>query len=168
MISKQDLTSIGKTIKPHGISGEILCEFSLVIDDDNLPKYLIIDDEGIMVPFFIENFRGKAKFSVFVTFEHIDDEAAARRLCGKEIFTDVDFDQNDEIPEYGLSFLVGFAIVDKRHGNIGEITDIDDSTINTLFVVGDTLVPAHEEFITEIDTNQRIIYTTLPEGLLDI
>ncbi len=168
MISKQDLISIGKTIKPHGISGEILCEFSLVIDDDNLPKYFVIDDEGIMVPFFVESFRGKAKFSAFVTFEHIDDEATARRLCGKEIFTDVDFDRNDEMPEYGLSFLVGFAIVDKHYGKIGEITDIDDSTINTLFVVDNTLVPAQEEFITKIDANKRIIYTTLPEGLLDI
>lgn len=168
MISKQDLISIGKTIKPHGISGEILCEFSLVIDDDNLPKYFVIDDEGIMVPFFVESFRGKAKFLAFVTFEHIDDEAAARRLCGKEIFTDVDFDRNDEMPEYGLSFLVGFAIVDKLYGKIGEITDIDDSTINTLFVVDNTLVPAQEEFITKIDANKRIIYTALPEGLLDI
>ncbi len=169
MIAKQDLTPIGKTIKPHGIAGEILCEFSLAIDEERLPKYLIIDDDGIMVPFFIGSFRGKSRFSAFVIFEHIDDETAARRLCNKEIFTDAVFDQSHDTSEYTVEFLINFAIIDKHYGNIGKITDIDSTTINTLFVVGDNiLVPAREEFIDSIDIDKKNIYTSLPEGLLDI
>lgn len=169
MIAKQDLTPIGKTIKPHGIAGEILCEFSIVVDEEHLPKYFIIEDDGIMVPFFIEGFRGKSRFSAFVIFEHIEDEVAARGLCNKEIFTDIVLDQSHDMPEYTIEFLINFAIIDKHYGNIGKITDIDSTTINTLFVVGDNiLVPAREEFIDSIDIEKKIIYTSLPEGLLDI
>ena len=160
MIERHDLTTIGKTIKPHGIAGEILCEFSLVLGDDNLPEYFIIEDEGILVPFFIDSFRGRAKFSAFVHLEEVTDERTARLLCGKEILTDKAIN--------GLSFLIGFTVVDRTYGDIGKVTAIDDSTVNTLMAVGDRLIPAQEAFITKIDNTKKIIYTQLPEGLLDI
>ena len=56
-------------------------------------------------------------------------------------------------------------------GELGEITDVDDTTINTLFVVDyngeELLVPAGEEMIKEIDHEQRIIRFNLPEGLIE-
>ena len=70
--------------------------------------------------------------------------------------------------EYGLSFLIGFTVVDRTYGDIGKVTAIDDSTVNTLMAVGDRLIPAQEAFITKIDNTKKIIYTQLPEGLLDI
>lgn len=168
MIERHDLTTIGKTIKPHGIAGEILCEFSLVLGDDNLPEYFIIEDEGILVPFFIDSFRERAKFSAFVHLEGITDERTARLLCGKEILTDKAINCGEDDIEYGLSFLIGFTVVDRTYGDIGKVTAIDDSTVNTLMAVGDRLIPAQEAFITKIDNTKKIIYTQLPEGLLDI
>ncbi|RKV88268.1 MAG: 16S rRNA processing protein RimM [Bacteroidetes bacterium] len=162
MIERHDLTTIGKTIKPHGIAGEILCEFSLVLGDDNLPEYFIIEE------FFIDSFRGRAKFSAFVHLEGVTDERTARLLCGKEILTDKVINCGEDDVEYGLSFLIGFTVVDRTYGDIGKVTAIDDSTVNTLMAVGDKLIPAQEAFITKIDNTKKIIYTQLPEGLLDI
>jgi 16S rRNA processing protein RimM len=55
---------------------------------------------------------------------------------------------------------------------LGEITDIDDSTINTLFVIDndgeEILVPAQEEFILGIDQKNREIIFSLPEGLVSL
>ena len=53
-------------------------------------------------------------------------------------------------------------------GTIGEIDDVDDATENVLFVVGDKLIPVVMDFIEDVDHSQRILYTRLPEGLLEL
>ena len=68
---------------------------------------------------------------------------------------------------------VGFRIVDSSLGEIGTVTDIDDTTANVLFVVGtdagDTVyIPVAEEFIDAIDDDRQVIETTLPDGLVDL
>ncbi|KAA6309227.1 Ribosome maturation factor RimM, partial [termite gut metagenome] len=57
-------------------------------------------------------------------------------------------------------------------GTLGKITDIDTSTINTLFVVenekGELLIPVCEEFIIEIDYENKRIRMNLPDGLVNL
>lgn len=70
--------------------------------------------------------------------------------------------------------IVGYTLVDAATGRVvGEIESVDDSTMNLLFQVrtadGDeVLVPAHEELIRNIDTEERRMELELPEGLLDL
>ena len=65
-------------------------------------------------------------------------------------------------------------MVDGDNGkDIGTITDIDDKTDNWLFIVertdgSEVMIPAHEEFITEIQQEERIMVMDLPLGLLDL
>ena len=71
---------------------------------------------------------------------------------------------------------VASAIVmmeDIHHGLLGEVIDVDTTTVNTLFVVEgaeeeELLVPAQEEFIVGIDQKQKLITVELPEGLLNL
>ena len=56
---------------------------------------------------------------------------------------------------------------------IGTITAIDDNTDNWLFVVerpdgSEVLIPAHEEFISSINQEDKLMVMDLPIGLLDI
>ena len=59
-----------------------------------------------------------------------------------------------------------------HHGHLGEVTDVDTSTVNTLFIIDhngeELLIPAQEEFITDIDHEHRVITVSLPEGLLNL
>lgn len=62
---------------------------------------------------------------------------------------------------------------DSAHGDLGKVTDVDMSTVNTLFVVErpdgeELLVPAQEEFIKGIDQERKLIVVDLPEGLLNL
>ena len=61
---------------------------------------------------------------------------------------------------------------DIHHGPLGEVIDVDTTTVNTLFVVEreeeELLVPAQEEFIVGIDQKQKLITVELPEGLLNL
>lgn len=58
------------------------------------------------------------------------------------------------------------------HGYLGEIIDVDDATMNVLFVIEkkdgeELLLPAHEEFIVDLDKKKRILKVNIPEGLLE-
>lgn len=68
-------------------------------------------------------------------------------------------------------FFVGFKVDDVRHGDLGIVTDVDDTTLNVLFVIEkegeELLLPAHEEFIVGVDRHNRILTVDIPEGLLD-
>ena len=52
-----------------------------------------------------------------------------------------------------------------------EIVAVDDSTMNVLFVIekdGDELLlPAHEEFIIDLDRENRVLKVDIPDGLLE-
>lgn len=78
-------------------------------------------------------------------------------------------DEQDEITSW--NFFVGFQVNDVRHGALGEIVDVDDATMNVLFVIekegGELLLPAHEEFILDLDKKNRVLTVEIPEGLLD-
>lgn len=59
-----------------------------------------------------------------------------------------------------------------QHGKLlGTIREVDDATINVLFVVvldeEERLIPATEDFILSIDEKKGTIRMSLPEGLLD-
>ena len=72
--------------------------------------------------------------------------------------------------ELSWDFFVGFRMEEVHYGTLGEVTDVDTSTINTLFVVDyqgeELLVPAQEEFIIDIDQKHKVITVDLPEGLI--
>jgi 16S rRNA processing protein RimM len=167
MILESQLTKIGKTIKPHGISGEILCAFSVDFSD-NFLEYFIVEDDGIFVPFFVENYRSKGSLDYFVKFCNITNEIQAKYLCGKEIFTDKKLDLESDVENFSIDFFIGYKIIDENFGEVGTINSVDEATINTLFAVGDYLIPVSEDYITDIDHQKKIIYTILPDGLLEI
>ncbi|MDR2684867.1 MAG: ribosome maturation factor RimM [Prevotellaceae bacterium] len=167
MILQENLAKIGKTIKAHGISGEILCAFSVDFSE-NFLEYFIIEDDGIFVPFFVEKYRSKGNFDFFVKFCNINNESEAKILCQKEIFTDKKLDFTSGVDSFSIDFFVGYKIIDENFGEIGVIDYVDESTINTLFAVGEQLIPVSEEYIININYKKKIIHTVLPEGLLGI
>jgi len=67
---------------------------------------------------------------------------------------------------------IGFSITDNSLGDLGKITEIEDSTQNVLFIVNnkkdELLVPVSDYLITDIDEENKIIYMDLPEGLVNM
>jgi 16S rRNA processing protein RimM len=70
--------------------------------------------------------------------------------------------------------IIGFNLMDANNQQlVGSITGVDDNTMNILFEVERPdgkriLVPANEELIQEVNTDNRFISVQLPEGLLDL
>ena len=169
MIRKEEVYKIGKLGKAHGIKGEI----SFLFDDDVFDRmdadYLVLDIDGILVPFFIEEYRFKTDSNALMKFEGIDSQEQARDLTGCDVFFPRD-KANEEEGDISWASLVGFDLVDAETGNtIGKISSIDDATINILFELEDgKLIPASEELITDVDTKKQQIIINLPEGILEL
>ncbi len=182
MITRAELTEIGRTIKPHGINGEIATAVNREVDFEGL-RCIVMDIDGIFVPFFIDTVRQRGSESVLVTIDGINDEKDAKELCGKAVYAlksdlsameEADDTEGDEVDDEGFyaEDLIGYTI-DADNKPIGEITGVESSTDNLLFIVtndkGDlTYIPVADEFITDIDTDRHIVEMSLPHGLLEL
>lgn len=175
MITEGEITEIGRFNQPHGIKGEINAIISDGVELDDL-SCIVLDIDGIFVPFFISGVRQRGAQSYLVTVDGIDNERKAMSIANKTIYAlseeVAEEDIDDEDGFYAEDF-IGFGISTDDGALNGTITDVDDSTENVLFIVtadnGKThLIPVAEELITEIDTDARHITVELPSGLLEI
>ncbi len=169
MIKKEDVYKIGRIGKAHGVKGEVTFNFNDDVFDRVDAEYLILEVDGILIPFFMEEYRFRSDSTALVKFEDIDTQDRARELTNCDVYFPRELSDNDE-EEISWSFLVGFSIVDAQSGkNVGTIASIDDNTMNILFELEDgTLIPASEELITDFDKDNKTITIALPEGILEL
>ena len=169
MIRQEEVYKIGKLGKTHGVKGEI----SFLFDDDVFDRvdadYLVLDIDGILVPFFMEEYRFKSDSNALVKFEDIDTQERAQQLTGTDVYFPRALADSDE-DSLSWAAIVGYDIADAQtRQSVGKIAAIDDSTQNILFELEDgKLIPASEELITAIDKENRTITIDIPDGLLDL
>lgn len=170
MIRKEEVYKIGIFNKPHGIHGELSFTFTDDIFDRVEAEYLICLLDGILVPFFLEEYRFRSDTTALVKLEGVDTAERARMFTNIEVYFPAKHAEAAEPEELSWNFFVGFRIEEVHRGELGEVTDVDTTTINTLFVVDykgeELLIPAQEDFIVGIDQENRVITVDLPEGLL--
>lgn len=172
MIKAEDVYRIGIINKPHGVHGELLFTFDDDIFDQVDADYIVCLMDGILVPFFFESYRFKSDSTALIKLEGIDTEQQARRMINVEVYFPKEHADELDDNELTWNFFVGFQIYDINKGEIGKVTDVDNSTINTLFVVDhkgtEVLIPAQEDFIVELDREAKVIRMDLPKGLLEL
>ena len=152
MIKREDVYKIGRLGKAHGVKGEVSFQF-----------------DGILVPFFMEEYRFRNDSLALVKFCDVDTQQRASELTGCDVYFPRTLAEDSE-GQLSLSSLVGFDIVEASNGKVvGKIAAIDDTTQNILFELEDgRLIPASDELITNIDTNRQQIIMQIPTGLLEI
>lgn len=169
MIREEEVYQIGKLGKTHGVKGEI----SFLFDDDVFDRvdadYLILKIDGILVPFFIEEYRFKSDSNALMKFEGIDTQEQARDLTGTDVYFPRSLADSDD-GTLTWSVLVGFDIIDADSGRtVGRIASVDDSTLNILFCLDDgRLIPASEDLIIAVDQQARSLTMHIPAGLLEL
>ena len=179
MIKAEDVYKIGRIGKAHGIKGEVSLQFDDDIFDRVDADYLVLDVDGILVPFYMEEYRFRNDSVCLVKFCDIDTQQRATELTGCDVyFPRALAEEADEMPS--LASLVGFDIIEakdngragteaKGNGHVGTIAAIDDQTANILFELEDgTLIPANDDLITDIDWEGKRITMNIPKGLLEL
>lgn len=111
----------------------------------DLPPFVFVQRDGLFVPF---------------RSEQISD------LIGEEGFLLRSDVQEEGDGELTWQDLVGYTVEDQEAGTIGVIAHVDEQTINTLATLEDgRMMPLHEDFITDIDTDSRVLHVNLPFAL---
>ena len=157
MIRRDEVYKIGKLGKPHGVKGEITFAITDDVFDRVDAEYLVLDIDGILVPFYLEEYRFKNDENVLVKFEDIDTQ-----------------EQDSDGENMTWAEIIGFQLVDAVTGKVvGTLDRVDDSTLNLLFEVttpegDDLLIPASNDLIEEVSAERKEIRMAIPEGLLDL
>ena len=168
MIRQEEVYKIGRLGKAHGVKGEVTFQFDDDVFDRTDAEYLILSIDGILVPFFMEEYRFRSDSLALVKFCDIDTQERASELTGCDVYFPRALAEEDDTPT--LTSLVGFDLVEaKGNKKVGTIAAIDDSTANVLFELEDgRLIPATEDLITDINTKERTIKMEIPDGLLEL
>ncbi|MDD4609063.1 MAG: ribosome maturation factor RimM [Bacteroidaceae bacterium] len=173
MILEKELFKIGVFNKPHGVKGELVFTFTDDVFDRVDCNYLICLIDGIFVPFFVEHCRFRSETTALIQLEDVSSTDLARPFTNLAVFFPVKYlSKVEHKSDLSWDVFVGFTIVDESIGELGLVTDVDTSTVNTLFVIDqdgeELLIPAQEEFILEMNMEEKSILVQLPEGLLNI
>lgn len=178
MIRSEDISQIGRFQKTHALKGELNAIIDVSPEFINEGNALIVDIDGIYVPFYASSIRPKGATSFLIKLDGVESEQEARSFVNKIIYglrsqlaDFLDLDEQDILEEDDLA---GFEVIDSASNEIiGIITSVDSSTANLLFIVetpdGNVMfIPAVEEFIDNINEMEKKIYMTLPDGLLEL
>lgn len=157
--------------RTHALRGELnaLLDIDAAYMEDGNP--VVVDIDGCLVPFYALSVRPKGPESCLIHLEGVDNVEEAAKFVNKDIYV-----LKDILREYQdadmvfFSDLVGYTVEDIDSGVLGKVVSVDDSTANVLLYVesrdGDEIIlPAPDELIEEIDTENKIIRMDLPEGL---
>ena len=167
----EKLHSIGRITKLHGIKGAVILrgsgELSSLLKGQ---KVVFVEFDGYPVPFFPEETEFLSDDTAIVRFRDIGSPVKNEELPGREVFLLRQRVRGKK--EWTFHDLIGYAFVDKRTGQTGNVTGVVDYEMNPLLQVNngnvDFLVPFAEPIIQRIDHKNRIIEADLPEGLADI
>lgn len=175
MITLSDIQQVGKFLKPHGVNGEIT--LLRTMDDLELEDHscLIVDIDGIYVPFFPTSVRPKGADTDLVMIDGIDNEQMASELTNKAAYV-LKAELPTEDTDEGIMFaddFIGYEVILDSGEVLGKICRIEDSTANYLFIVetpagNNLLIPVADEFVIGVDSDKKELTLSLPEGLLDM
>jgi 16S rRNA processing protein RimM len=163
---------LGHISKVHGIKGEVIAY--LDVDDPekytNLESVLVRTKQGL-IPFFIESIRIRASLAT-IKFDEIDSIEDVERLKSCKLFLPL-----DQLPDLGdnqfyFHDIIGYTIVDKRLGVLGKVTNVYDSGAQELIAVNhqekEILFPIHDDLITRVNKEKKVMDVDLPEGLVNL
>ncbi|MDR0769279.1 MAG: ribosome maturation factor RimM [Dysgonamonadaceae bacterium] len=173
MIKREDLAKIGQFGKPHGVKGEITFTFTDRSFENSECPFFICEIDGIFVPFRIENYRLISDAAGMVCLKNLHSDNQVCLLSRKDIyFPKKHLAAHHSNSAYTWDYFIGFTVIDKYHGQIGRIAGVDDSTLNTLFIVEtktqEILIPAADEMIVSFDERKKELSVALPDGLMEM
>jgi 16S rRNA processing protein RimM len=168
---KEDCFYLGKIAKKFSFKGEVLA----YLDTDEPELYqnlesVFVELNKTLVPFFIENSSLHKEKFLRVRFEDIQTEEDADEIMGSEIYLPLSMLPQLEGTQFYFHEVIGFDVLDTKHGNIGKISAINDSGAQPLFEINkngiELLIPLIDDFIIDLDRKNKTITLETPEGLV--
>ena len=171
-MKKQDCFLLGTIFKLHGYKGDVN-----IYNDNDIPliftniDFFFVEINNELIPYFTYRVRPKKKKILLVKFEDVDSEEQALKILKRKVYLPNKFLPKlvDINPD---KIIVGFDVIDKTLGRVGMVDFVNDKTPQKLIIVKDGekefFIPFHENFVINIDLENRILYVDIPEELMNI
>ena len=163
---------IGKLAATFGTNGQLILRHHLgkKTSLNGLKVFFIEETTNSFLPYFIQSTKIKNDTEIFVSVEGIDSKEKAQALLKKEVWVDQPAFKKFAAAASPISFL-GYTIIDNNRelGEVLEVVEQPHQVLCRIVMDGkEVLVPVHENSLEIIDSKNRKLYVTLPEGLLDV
>jgi 16S rRNA processing protein RimM len=172
-MNKQDCFKLGHISKVHGVKGEVV----IVLDVDDATRYkkmesVFVELNQQLVPFFVERITIKNKQSI-VKFDGMNSIDQASMLINASVFLPVNLLPKLNEASFYFHEIIGFRVNDKNHGNIGTVETILEYPSQNIIQIRDDnkneiLIPVRNEFIVNVDRENKCLNVNTPEGLIDV
>jgi 16S rRNA processing protein RimM len=173
MITRDNCQLLGTIAKPHGTKGSVLLWLRNIKAEEFIKRESVfVEIDGLLVPFFIEEFKKSSSDAVIMKFEDVDSETKARTIAGLEVYIEINQVRLKKEASDRIPLLTGYRVQDINLGFIGTAGEIEDIAHNPLLHVRgegkDFLIPVHADIILDINDKDKVITIAAPEGLFDL
>ncbi|MDY0780778.1 ribosome maturation factor RimM [Tenacibaculum sp. IB213877] len=167
----KDCFYLGKIVKKHSFKGEVIIK----LDTDEPELYrnmesVFVELGNNLVPFFIEKSSLSRGTMLRVKFEDVDTEEDAEAIMKSGIYLPLDLLPKLTGNKFYYHEVIGFTVVDASYGEVGKITNINDSAAQPLFEIDrdgrEVFIPMIDDFIKKIDRENKVVEVETPEGLI--
>lgn len=172
-MQKEECFYLGKIVKKYSFKGELLVK----LDTDDPEIYtqmesVFVEKGKNLIPFFIERSSLHKSTLLRVKFEDVDNDEDADPLLKCHLYLPLEFLPKLEDDKFYYHEIIGYTVEDKNFGSVGTITGINDSTTQVLFEIDrngkEILIPLIDDFIKNVDKENKIMHLEVPEGLIEI
>ncbi|MET4081211.1 16S rRNA processing protein RimM [Pedobacter sp. UYP30] len=171
-MQKEETFYIGYVTKTKGLKGEVQVFFEFEDYDQLTPEIIFADMNGKLVPYFVASYKLQKNSTGYFYFDDLDHIDKAQLLVRKKLYLPLAEKPDRDEDEFRYTDLKGFTAFDETLGELGEITEVHEYpqqfVATVLYKEKEVLFPLNEDFIIEINEEQKLLTLDLPEGLLSI
>lgn len=149
---------LGKLRRPHGVQGEIPLELYTQMLELLLPDCVVFvgDDHQ---PYTIEATRWKQDL-LLLKFEELNDRTVVSELTNELVYVKTEALPPLSEGDFYLHELIGLQVFEENGLYLGVLAEILETGANDVYLIKndageETLIPATEEMILEIDPVQK-------------
>lgn len=162
----------GIVLKTHGVKGELLIKTAFEISDEyNLAESIFIEIDGILVPFFIEEFSISNEEAIIIKLADVSSKNKALEFVDCKVYVE-GLKKSSKKLSFSNSDLIGFTVLNQDNKKIGNITDFMNIPGNFLIYVKyqnkEILIPFNEFVLIDFNKKKKQIILNIEKGLMDL
>ncbi len=163
---------LGRIIKISGFEGAVTVKLEKFFSgkSDHIES-VFLEIEGRPVPFFISEYEFSGADILKIKFEGYNSSERVSEFVGCRVFLTSPPHTSDK--EEDPESLVGYRILTEDNSLLGTVKEVISNPGQLLLNVSspedkEILIPFHEDFIVDIDSEKKVLIMNIPEGLTEI
>jgi len=172
-MEKEQCYDLGFVSKTQGYKGMLILHLEVDFPESycNLESVYVLKNNKL-IPFFIEEISILHKGFARVKFEDVNNEEDARALVKCKLYLPIETLPALESNQFYYHEIIGFTVSDQKLGDIGIVVEHIDIPGNPQLIVlyqeKEVFVPISDTFYKGIDKDKKIIFVSLPDGLIEV